>query len=92
MLPSPRLASLSALPSGNGDAMSKVSSKADDAAPAKAVLSCCVDACRVAANGRFNSGATRSEAGVIYGVAQPSSTCIVAARICDGTPTPVVLP
>ncbi len=45
MLPSPRLASLSALPRGNGDAMSKVSSNADDAAPANAVLSGCVDAC-----------------------------------------------
>ncbi len=45
MLPNPRLASLSALPRGNGDAMSNVSSKADDAAPANAVLSGCVDAC-----------------------------------------------
>ena len=45
MFPSPRLASLSALPKGNGDAMSNVSSNADDAAPANAVLSGCVDAC-----------------------------------------------
>ena len=53
MLPSPRLASLSALPRGNGDAMSKVSSKADDAAPANAVLSGCVDACVGDAQGQL---------------------------------------